>query len=332
MRSIVLAALTVMAALPPAVVAGPVSGPDPAVIAGRNGDAGYYVFTTGKGVPMLHSKDLVEWKAMGRVFAEDIPEWAGNAIQGSRDVWAPDISFHNGLYHLYYAVSTFGSQRSVIGLAVNKRLEPGHPDNRWVDRGMVIDSHKGISDFNAIDPALFVDEGGQWILFFGSFWSGIKAVPLDPLTGKPKSNRPVIHPIATRAANVPHRPIEAPFVIKRGDWYYLFVSWDHCCNGAASDYKIMVGRAQSLLGPYVDKSGKSMAEGGGTLVLEGDADWAGPGHNSVLQRAKGDFLVHHAIPRIRPASGRLLFIRRLAWEDDGWVTCGPPINFPGPHH
>ena len=309
---------------------GPGAAADPAAIEGRNGDTGVYAFATGPGVRILHSTNLVEWAGAGRVFEGAMPGWAGDAVPGSRGVWTPDVSFHDGLYHLYYSVSTFGRQRSVIGLAVNRRLEPGHPDNRWIDRGLVVESNPGRNDFNAIDPALFVDDDGQWILFFGSFWTGIKAVVLDPGTGKPPPGPLTTFPIARRAPGVPHDPIEAAFVVKRKGWYHLFVSWDQCCNGARSDYRVAVGRSREVLGPYVDQAGVALLDGGGTPILEGDDTWAGPGHNGVLQTGGRDYLVHHAFMRARPELGRLFLIRPLDWSRDGWPSCGEPLNQRGP--
>jgi len=310
-------------ALPQNVLGG---AADPTVVSGHNGDSGTYAVATGKGIKILHSEDLVTWKPVGRVFEEDVPSWAKELIPKSEGIWAPDISFHDGFYHLYYSVSSFGSQRSAIGLAVNRRLEPGHPENRWIDRGLVVESHPKKSDFNAIDPALVVDENQRWLLFFGSFWSGLKAIELDPKTGKPAAANPEIIPVAKRALDVLHWPIEAPYVIRRDGWYYLFVSWDYCCKGVDSDYKVVVGRSKSALGPYLDKSGSSMLAGGGTLVLESDEHWVGPGHNGVLQTERGDFMVHHAFRRDRPEAGRLFLVRPITWSDDGWPSVGEPIN------
>ena len=301
---------------------------DPSAVSGHNGDTGTYAFATGRGVKILHSLDLRKWDGAGRVFATDVPPWAKTAVPATDGVWAPDISFHDGLYYLYYAVSSFGSQRSVIGLAVNRRLQPGHHDNHWVDRGLVLESFPGKCDYNAIDPAMFVADDGHWTLFFGSFWSGIKAVALDPKTGKPAPGKPVIIPIAKRAAGVPEAPIEGVYVIRHADWYYLFASWDHCCNGAASDYKVVVGRSHDALGPYLDQSGKPLLEGGGTPILISDEHWAGPGHNGVLQTEHGDFIVHHAFRRDQPKLGRLFLIRPLTWSAAAWPSCGEPLNKP----
>ena len=80
-----------------------------------------------------------------------------------------------------------------------------------------------------------------------------------------------------------------------GEFYYLFVSFDHCCRGVNSDYKVMVGRSRSLTGPYVDRAGKPMLEGGGTLVLAGAGTGRlrGPGHNAILRDGDKDWFVHH---------------------------------------
>lgn len=84
----------------------------------------------------------------------------------------------------------------------------------------------------------------------------------------------------------------------------------------------------SALGPFLDQTGKPMLDGGGTLVLERDDLWAGPGHNGVLRTDHGDFLVHHAIRRDRPYLGRLLLVRPLTWSAAGWPQAGKPVNLP----
>lgn len=172
-RSVVL----LLGQLPPSassdgVLAG---GADTSIVAVQEADGryGYYVVSTGRGISISYSRDLKEWRRIGRVFAEDVPRWAQDDVPKANGIWAPDLSFHKGLYYLYYSVSSFGSQRSVIGLAVNKTLDPTSPDYRWEDRGKVIESWPGKCDFNAIDPALFVDRDGTWCLLFGSFRSGI---------------------------------------------------------------------------------------------------------------------------------------------------------------
>ena len=205
-------------------------------------------------------------------------------------MWAPHISYFHGRYYLYYSVSTFGSQRSAIGVAVNATLNPSDAKYRWEDLGMVLDSAPDRTPFNAIDPAAFEDKDGRVWLAWGSFWQGLYMTELDPATGKRKSpDSPLIH-LAERKG---YTAIEAPYLIEHDGKYYLFVSFDQCCKGVQSTYRTMVGRADRVTGPYVDDQGKPMLEGGAMQVLAGQDRWKGPGHNSILQTAVGDFLVHH---------------------------------------
>jgi arabinan endo-1,5-alpha-L-arabinosidase len=290
---------------------------DPCII--REGGT-WYVFATNrfaqKLVPMFCSLDLRQWKFCGNVF-DDVPEWAIKEVPGARGVWAPEIANVRGQYRLYYSVSTFGSNHSVIGLATNKTLNPNSPDYRWVDQGRVIGSTRE-DDWNAIDPNLVVDaDGGMW-LALGSFWGGIKMRRLDPATGKLSSEDSALYSLASRR---PLRPpaIESPSIVRRGRHYYLFVSFDLCCRGKDSTYNIRVGRSNRITGPYRDREGKAMMEGGGTLLMEGTGAWRGPGGQSVLRDSKADLLVFHAYDGTTGAPA--LQISTLVWED-GWPRVG----------
>ncbi|HTU99679.1 MAG TPA: arabinan endo-1,5-alpha-L-arabinosidase [Luteitalea sp.] len=299
--------------------------PDPTGVAVKTptGQTVFYVAATGKGIQLLKSTDLVHWESAGRVFQDAVPEWAKRDVPGTEGIWAPDLSFHDGLFYLYYSVSTFGSQHSVIGLAVNRTLDASNPDYKWEDRGKVIESSAGKTDFNAIDPALLVDEQGRWLLFWGSHWTGLKVVEVDKATGKPKAGAP-IQAVAGRPDTKSHA-IEAPFVLFHGGYYYLFVSWDGCCDGAKSTYKVAVGRSRNATGPYVDAAGKAMLEGGGTIVLQGDERWRGPGHNGVLEDGGRQYLLHHTYDVQHLDAQRILQIRTLTWGADGWPKVGTPV-------
>jgi len=122
-------------------------------------------------------------------------------------------------------------------------------------------------------------------------WTGIKQIVLDPRSGKPFHDPPDILALAGRPATADHA-IEAPFVFSRGDWYYLFVSFDRCCRGAQNDYKIAVGRSRQIDGPYVDMDGVPMSDGGGTVILQGSGNLHGPGHCSLFEDGERDLLVH----------------------------------------
>jgi arabinan endo-1,5-alpha-L-arabinosidase len=299
---------------------------DPSIA--HEGDT-YYVFATtsnaGEGqFPIRCSPDLHAWKLCGHVF-DSIPAWIHEASPTTKDLWAPDISFFAGKYHLYYAYSAFGVNTSGIALATNDTLDPASPKYHWNDEGLVLKSTRE-DDFNAIDPNIVFDAKGQPWLSFGSFWGGIKMRRIDTKTGKPSDKDGTLYAIAARAMPAhpePAKPglpadwqaIEAPFIVRHGDYYYLFVSFDLCCRGTRSSYRTMVGRAASVTGPYVDEDGRPMLEGGGTQILTPNSRWLGPGGESVLQRPEGDILVFHAYDATtgKPA----LQISTITWEN-GW--------------
>ena len=285
---------------------------DPTII--KAGDA-YYLFTTGPGIPIHCSPNLINWKACGRVFDRN-PEWLVNTIPGVKDLWAPDIAFFSGKYHLYYAASTFGSNHSAIGLVTNKTLDMQSPDYQWVDEGLVLESMRS-GDFNAIDPNITFDENAQPWLAFGSFWSGIKLRRLDLATGKLSSEDTQQLDIASRPLHPDQGAIEGAFVLHKDNYYYLFVSFDFCCRGILSTYKIMVGRSDKITGPYVDREGKPMMQGGGTLLLEGSERWRGPGHNSILKDGDTYWLVYHAYDANYSGEPRLR-IEALIWDSQEW--------------
>lgn len=295
---------------------------DPAIA--KQGDI-YYLFCTGgfrRGgvLPLFTSPDLQHWHRVGSII-EKLPESLAQAFPKTRFAWAPDISYFNGSYHLYYAISTFGSNDSAILLATNTTLDPASHQYRWTDQGVVVRSRPEADNFNAIDPNIAVeDERNVW-LSWGSFWGGIMMQRIDPQTGH-VVNRDKIHELATRPHEVngeTHNsggPIEAPFLVRHGDYWYLFVSWDYCCRGSKSDYKVVVGRATSITGPYLDRRGTPMTEGGGTLVIEANAgEWRGAGHPAVLAVKETDYIVFHAYSA---TTGRpQLQISTITW-DDGW--------------
>ncbi|MBL7153371.1 MAG: arabinan endo-1,5-alpha-L-arabinosidase [Phycisphaerae bacterium] len=298
--------------------------PDPTIIE-SNQDGRYYIFSTGRGIPIHCSKDLVNWERVGRVFDTSVPDWARAEVPGARNIWAPEISYFNGKYHLYYSISTFGSQRSCIGLAINTTLDPASKDYKWIDRGKVVESAPGKTDFNAIDASPFIDKDGSIYLALGSFWDGIKMMHLDPATGKP-------NPIDSRRYSLARRPkhhaIEAAYIINRKGYYYLFVSFDACCDGVKSTYRVMVGRSRKVTGPYTDIEGKRMRDGGGSLVLASHENWRGPGHNSIIKTRYGDFLVHHTYDARETRGGRNLQIRPLLWTSEGWPVAAEPLTDP----
>ncbi len=293
---------------------------DPVII--KAGES-FYVFCTGPGIPVRQSTDLFTWHSLGPAFKEP-PKWAADEFRGARAPWAPDISFFNGVYHLYYAVSRFGQNRSAIGLAMSKSLDPQSPDYGWNDQGIVIETHQG-DDWNAIDPNLVLDENGDPWLAAGSFWTGIKMRRLDRETGKVSESDPKLYSLASRQQSP--RAIEAAFIIRHGEFYYLFVSFDTCCRGVNSTYKTLVGRSKSITGPYEDREQRQMLEGGASLVLQNQGRVRGPGHCAVLSLDGQDWLVHHFYDG-ENRGRQTLQIRPIIWDDDGWPLAGEPISAP----
>jgi len=286
----------------------------------------YHLFSTGLGrgrgrlIASRTSPDLRNW-AEGEPVFEQLPAWAQREIPGATNLWAPDISFVNGRWRLYYSVSTFGSNRSAIGLATSPTLDPKAPNYGWRDDGLVVMSTPK-DDFNAIDPNFVKDrEGRQW-LALGSFWSGLKLFPLNPVTGKVVA---AAKPYALAQRPAPKgapAPVEAPFIIDHGGWYWLFASYDYCCKGPASTYYTVVGRSKAITGPYRGRDGSSMLQGGGTIFLRADLPekqrFRGPGHPGLFRDGAGAWnVVYHAYDRENKGAPTLR-IAPIRWDSAGW--------------
>lgn len=254
----------------------------------------------------------------GKIF-ERGPDWTRYEVPGSTDYWAPEVVKLGGRYRVYYSVSTFGSNISAIGLASNTTLDPADPEYAWIDEGPVIKSSRS-DDFNAIDPCVAFDANGDPWMGFGSFWSGIKLVELDRVTGKLASGKlagPGEAPLSI--ARRPEAPdaIEGAYILPKDGKYYLFASFDFCCRGSRSTYNIRVGRADSISGPYFDREKRPMLEGGGSLLREGGSRYKGPGHNSVLIAKGTYYLVYHAYDAEKAGLVRSR-IEPLKWDAEGW--------------
>jgi arabinan endo-1,5-alpha-L-arabinosidase len=292
----------------------------------------YYLFCTGWGIDMWSTKDLVNRKREKAVFSNP-PQWAVDAIPSFKGhIWAPDISFYKGKYYLYYSISAFGKNTSCIGVATNPTLDPASAEYKWTDHGKVIQSIPGQTNWNAIDPNLITDKKGVPYLSFGSFWDGLKLAKLNTdrlsvaqspasfptIASRKKSSSSVNPPaVADNPVDAGGNAIEAPFIYQKGKYYYLFASTDYCCKGPQSTYKMIVGRSKKVTGPFLDKSGLSMAQGGGTLLLEGDKNWYGVGHNSVYNFDTIDYLIFHGYDASDKGRSKLR-IEKLNWDTKGW--------------
>lgn len=274
--------------------------------------------------PFLHvrtSRDGGATWATGEVPAvlPALPAWA--AEYNATSVWAPDVSFNRVTreWHVYYALSSFGSQNSAIGLSTAPTLAGG----AWADRGLVLSSARGDA-FNAIDPTVaWPPEGGSSdapTLTFGSFWGGIQSVALDAATGKPAAGAVPVA-VASRAAP---DAIEGSFLVTRRGAWYLFASFDYCCRGAKSTYNVRVGRGAAASGPFFGRDGTPMlGAGGGTPLVRGGHGWAAGGGESVLAATVLDAsptatLVLHAYDGV--SGDPWVQLLNVTWSDstDGW--------------
>lgn len=258
------------------------------------------------------SADGITWEEAGAL-PGGMPAWIVSELGFTpRNIWAPSLFEKGGTHYLYYSASSFGHNDSAIGLMSNAALDPTRPTEGWVDQGLVVRSRDGDS-FNAIDP-FRTDVGDRAFLSLGSFWDGIRLLELDPASGKPLPGAAPM-PIASRGGGA----IEAPAIIAHDGQFYLFVSFDSCCRGRSSTYRIMVGRADAIEGPYVDASGTPMLEGGGTELLVTTGRIIGPGGQEVFERDGAPWLAFHYYDREdggRPKLGLL----PISWTAEGWPT------------
>ena len=317
----------------------------------RQGDT-WYVFGTGNGITVWSSKDMKTWNPEPSVFATP-PAWGTGIAQGFRgSLWAPDIYLHNGRWYIYYSISAFGRNTSAIGVASTPTLDRNAPGFGWTDHGMVVQSVPGRDMWNAIDPQVTHDAAGKPWLVFGSFWGGIKLTRLnDDLTqlAQPQEWHTVAarerywrlderdagdaanpelnydstfrrNVITSTTRNMLNSSIEGAFMFRKGDYYYLFASWDRCCSGVESTYKVVVGRSKEITGPYIDREGQRMDHGGGSMVIADlltSPRWAAGGHNSAYTFDGKDYLVFHAYDKTDNGRSKLV-IREIEWDAAAW--------------
>lgn len=264
----------------------------------------YWVFQTGPGIYGKYSNDGLDWSGAAAIFPNGLSWWKTYVPEhDGLDVWAPELKHYNGRAWLYYAISTFGSRTSAIGLTSASSVANGD----WQDEGLVLRTTDS-DNYNAIDPDLVIAADGAPWLAFGSWNSGIKLMRINPMTMKPFGD---MYSLASRSGG-----IEAPTIVYRKGYYYLFVSVGKCCDGANSTYRIAYGRSNDIRGPYLDKNGVDMRNGGGTIMDAGNSQWVGPGGQDILNT---DVMVRHAYDANDNGTPKLL-ISTLNWDSNGWPT------------
>ncbi|KIJ49750.1 glycoside hydrolase family 43 protein [Sphaerobolus stellatus SS14] len=312
---------------------------DPSICKDNKGK--YWLFTTSVGLEIKTSEDRKNWTLIGTVWAPEQDIWTNNfTLTSDGNIWAPDCHFINGEFWLYYAASSFGSQNSGVFLAKSKSGLPG----TWRNEGLVTSTTPS-DNYNAIDPNLFIgmvsrhkltskvvdytystsiDQRGKWHLTLGSFWTGIKQFSLLANSGKLET--PTVAALAERTVN--SGAIEAGYLFQVKDFYYLFTSWDFCCQGVNSTYNIRVVRSRSVDGPFVDKDGVQALDGGGTLVLGTHDNIVGPGGQSLFWDKGEPILVYQnltpSIDYYTPAGS--FIASELLESDETRLTNGKQLN------
>lgn len=269
---------------------------------------------------LANSTDMVTFANFGADIAPDFSWWktvnlSGNSGQNT-DIWAPDVMYINGTYYQYYAVpfEPHNGPQAIIALATST-----NPNGPWTDAGQVIESFGttpgSTTTFNAIDPAPFSDGSGNWWMVFGSWTDGIHIVQLDPNSGLRLQSNSTIYTVAARGN--PSAGEEGAFIYPYNGWYYYFASINVCCQGVTSTYRIIVGRSQSPTGPYLDRGGIDLMQGGGTILLSAHDNIDGPGGESVFTDGSQPTLVYHYYDGNNNGAPTL-GINRLGFDADGW--------------
>ena len=290
------------------------SAADPTVI---RTDEGFYLYATQTNsywIPIYFSKDLVNWEFKRSAFRKATRP-TEDVLPGGGAFWAPEIRYINGKYVLYFSWAKWGDG-SISYTAVATSDSPvGDFLNA---KPLLITDDFGS---NCIDQ-FYYEEDGKKYMFVGSF-NGIYVTKLtdDGLSVKRGADgKPVLK------KQVCGRAFEGTNIYKKGKYYYLFASINNCCpnNGMDSKYKVVVGRSENLLGPYVDRKGKDMLDNSWELVLEGDGEtFFGPGHNSIIipDDAGTDWMIYHSyVKENGTVGGRLGMLDRIVWSADGWPT------------
>ena len=313
-------------------------------------DGTYYLFSTGRNIQLMTSKDCKTWTRPEEALPFT-PQWAQDSVPGFRDhMWAPDVIAWHGKWWMAYSCSTFGKNTSAIGLASTSSLAAHH----WDDQGCIVNSHRNDS-YNAIDPSLAVDDDDNLWMAYGSFWDGIQLIRLksvkrpyneggEAITWLKGYEENIVRDNSFRQTTIARRygkntpkdasnptsqyagvnAIEAPFIFKHDGWYYLFVSWDYCCRGEKSTYRTVVGRSKNIYGPYLDENGVDMAQGGGTLVIEGDKKkYEAAGHSAAYRFGGKDIFICHGY-NLEHHGASTLIQREMEWKDNGFPTLKQP--------
>lgn len=291
-------------------------GHDPSIVRYEDG---YALMVTNNMLTLYTSEDAFNWKTLGKTLTS-IPNWLKNVTNNQiEDIWAPDLYYFGNQFRVYYTGSAFGKNTSGIGYMSNS----APIQNGWTDMGEVVRSGSG-NNYNAIDADVVKDANNNYWMTFGSWWDGIRLIRLDESTGKQANYDQTVYKIASRGGS----GIEGPSIIEHNGQYFLFTAWDVCCKMGSelsqNTYKTTVGRADNITGPYVDRSGKSLTNGGGTILMERYGRYYGPGGGEAFKDLNRIRFVHHYY-NSKSNGAPTLHVRDIVFTDDNWPEMGQPF-------
>lgn len=277
---------------------------------------------------LASSTDMVNFTALSTGdISPDFSWWASKNTTGTNgrtDIWAPSVMYANGKYYQYYSIPIYDTPskagtnqgaEAVIALATATS-----PNGPWTDAGQIIASCGTTSGcattFNAIDPAPYIDASGKWWLTFGSWEDGAHVLQLDPATGLRLTSNTTLYNVAKRSAGE-EGPFIFPYAAGGTQYYYYFAPINVCCNGTASTYRIVVGRSTSPTGPFLDRGGLDLMDGGGTILLSSHGAIYGPGGQSVMTVGSKVLLVYHYYDGANNGAPKL-GLNYMSFDSDGW--------------
>ncbi|MBQ7195572.1 MAG: family 43 glycosylhydrolase [Bacteroidales bacterium] len=285
----------------------------------------FYSYSTGDFIHILRSKDMVHWEFIGKAFTK-WPSWLKRVDGSNPGLWAPDINYIGGRYVLYYSLN---SNRRKADDSGNERFDgigvatADSPEGPFTDHGKLIADEdfevNGSLNKYTIDPVFYEEDGHKYII-----WGSFRRIFLTELTD---DGLAVKYPgDGTKVTVIGCAQWEGSVIHKRGNYYYYIGSNGNPLKGENSDYRAQVARSTSLLGPYVSKDGKQLLKSDTmTPLLYGNASFIAPGHTSKIltDDAGNDWIAYHGYVKGKAnALGRILFIDRIDWTEDGW----PVIN------
>lgn len=280
--------------------------PDPSVI--RVGEDYYATATTGGWspfFPILHSKDLINWKVVGSVFQQK-PNW----VKG--DFWAPEIATDKGKFYVFYTARRDDGKNKKGTLCVAVAVAD-KPVGVWTDKGALVCQEMG-----SIDAFFVRDEKNKPFLVWKEdgndrqqpTWMYAQELDesLTKLKGKPKKL------FRNEGSGWENHVVEGADIVRRNGYFYMFYSGNACC-GRSCNYALGVARSKTLLGKWEKNPNNP--------ILAANENWQCPGHGTIVKTPNGDdYLLYHAYRKRADAFniGREALLDKIEWTADGWAT------------